>query len=69
MNRRPHLILFVLIFAGLLGVALLAVPGSPVQQSPTLGLDLQGGLEVTLEAVPEQGQELTQADLDRMATA
>jgi SecD/SecF fusion protein len=64
-NRRPHLILVGLIVAGLLGVALLAIPGSPIQQSPTLGLDLQGGLEVTLEAVPEQGQELTQADLDR----
>ena len=46
-------------------MALLAVPGSPIHQSPTLGLDLQGGLEVTLEAVPEQEQELTQADLDR----
>ena len=65
MNRRPHLILVGLIVASLLGVALLAIPGSPLQQSPTLGLDLQGGLEVTLEAVPEQGQELTQADLDR----
>jgi SecD/SecF fusion protein len=64
-NRRPHLILVGLIVAALLGVAALAVPGSPIQQSPTLGLDLQGGLEVTLEAVPEQGQELTDEDLDR----
>ena len=30
----------------------LAIPGSPLEQSPTLGLDLQGGLEVTLKAVP-----------------
>nr|MBA3347217.1 protein translocase subunit SecD [Actinomycetota bacterium] len=65
MNRRPHLILVALIVAGLIGVGLLAVPGSPAQQTPTLGLDLQGGLEVTLEAVPEPGQELTRADLDR----
>jgi SecD/SecF fusion protein len=64
-NRRPHLILVALILAGLIGVGLLAVPGSPVQQSPTLGLDLQGGLEVTLEADPEPGQELTREDLDR----
>ena len=65
MNRRPHLTLVALIVAGLIGVGLLAVPGSPLHQTPNLGLDLQGGLEVTLQAVPEQGQELTQADLDR----
>ena len=65
MNRRPHLILVGLIIVGLIGVGLLAVPGSPLHQKPNLGLDLQGGLEVTLQAVPEQGQELTQADLDR----
>ena len=34
-------------------------------RSPTLGLDLQGGLEVVLEARPEAGQELTEEDLDR----
>jgi SecD/SecF fusion protein len=34
-------------------------------REPTLGLDLQGGLEVVLEARPEAGQELTEADLDR----
>ncbi len=65
MNRRPHLILVALIVLGLIGVGLLAVPGSPVQQTPNLGLDLQGGLEVTLQAVPEEGQPLTRADLDR----
>ena len=65
MNRRPHLILVGLIVAGLLGVGLLAVPGSPLKQDPILGLDLQGGLEVTLQAVPEENQELTRADLDR----
>ena len=51
-NRRSHLILVALIVAGLIGVGLLAVPGSPLHQKPTLGLDLQGGLEVTLQAVP-----------------
>ena len=29
---------------------LLAVPGSPAYKKPTLGLDLQGGLEVILKA-------------------
>src|SRR5262245_13721992 len=41
------------------------MPGSPVHKSPTLGLDLQGGLEVTLQAVPPPDRELTEQDLDR----
>src|SRR5918994_3603575 len=65
MNRRPHLILVALIVAGLIGVGLRAVPGSPVHQEPTLGLDLQGGLEVTLQAVPPPNRELQQSDLTR----
>ncbi|MBA2385171.1 MAG: protein translocase subunit SecD, partial [Actinobacteria bacterium] len=65
MNRRPHLILVALIAAALVGVGLLAVPGSPLQKESTLGLDLQGGLEVTLEAVPEKNRPLQKADLDR----
>src|SRR5436853_34609 len=44
---------------------LLAVPGSPVYRKPVLGLDLQGGLEVVLRAVPPKGHKLTPADLDR----
>jgi SecD/SecF fusion protein len=65
MNRRPHLILVALIVTGLIGVGLLAVPGSPVHQGPTLGLDLQGGLEVTLQAVPPANRKLQQSDLTR----
>jgi SecD/SecF fusion protein len=64
-ERRSHLILVGLIVAALIGVALLAVPGSPVHKKPTLGLDLQGGLEVILKAVPPKGHTLTQDDLDR----
>jgi SecD/SecF fusion protein len=64
-NRRPHLTLVALIVAGLIGVGLLAVPGSPIQKDPTLGLDLQGGLEVTLQAVPPQNRPLQESDLDR----
>ena len=48
-----------------MGVAALAVPSSPFHQGATLGLDLQGGLEVTLQAVPPQGRPLTEEDLDR----
>src|SRR5918994_1672210 len=65
MNRRPHLILVALIVAGLIGVGLRAVPGSPVHQEPTLGLDLQGGLEVTLQAVPPPNRPLQASDLER----
>jgi SecD/SecF fusion protein len=64
-NRRPHLTLVALIVAGLIGVGLLAVPASPVNQEPTLGLDLQGGLEVTLQAVPPPNRPLQKSDLDR----
>jgi preprotein translocase subunit SecD len=64
-NRRPHLTLVALIAAGLIGVGLLAIPGSPIEQTPTLGLDLQGGLEVTLKAVPPPNRPLQKSDLDR----
>src|SRR3982751_1198798 len=53
------------IVAALVGALVLAVPGSPVYQKPTLGLDLQGGLEVVLRAVPPKGHTLTAEDLDR----
>ena len=64
-DRRRHLILLGLIAAALAGVALLAVPGSPAHRKATLGLDLQGGLEVVLKAVPPKGHKLTSEDLDR----
>ena len=64
-ERRSHLILMGLILVALLGALLLAVPGSPIHQKPTLGLDLQGGLEVVLKAQPEEGQKFTQSDLKR----
>ncbi len=54
-----------LLVAALVGVALLAAPGSPFQRDLRKGLDLQGGLEVVLEAQPPRGTQLTAADLDR----
>ncbi len=65
MNRRSSLLVVGFLVAALIGVALLAVPGSPIRQEPTLGLDLQGGLEVTLQAVPPPNRDLTEEDLDR----
>jgi SecD/SecF fusion protein len=65
MTRRAAVFVVALVAAALVGVALLAIPGSPLHRSPTLGLDLQGGLEVTLQAVPPKDRELTQEDLDR----
>jgi SecD/SecF fusion protein len=65
-ERRSHLFLLGLVVVALLAVAAISVPGSPVQREPTLGLDLQGGIEVVLEAQPQSSDdELTEADLDR----
>jgi SecD/SecF fusion protein len=64
-DRRHHLILLGCIMAALVGVAFLAVPGSPVHRKLTLGLDLQGGLEVVLKAVPPKNHKLTSEDITR----
>jgi SecD/SecF fusion protein len=64
-NRRSHLILVGLILAALAGVALLAIPGSPAHKKVTLGLDLQGGLEVVLKAVPPLHKTCDSACMDR----
>ena len=65
MTRRAAVFVVALVAAALVGVGLLAIPGSPLEERPTLGLDLQGGLEVTLQAVPPRDRELTEEDLDR----
>jgi SecD/SecF fusion protein len=62
---RSNLVLLGLLLVALLGIAALAVPASPIHKEPKLGLDLQGGLEVVLDARPESGEELSDADLDR----
>ena len=54
--------------AALAGVVALAVPGSPAHKKVTLGLDLQGGLEVVLKAVPPKNHQLTASDMDRSVT-
>jgi SecD/SecF fusion protein len=64
-TRRSQLILVGLIVAALCGVAALAIPGSPVHRKVTLGLDLQGGLEVVLKAVPPKGKTCDSACMDR----
>src|SRR5205823_10189502 len=43
----------------------MAAPGSPAYKKPTLGLDLQGGLEVVLKAVPPKNHKLTSDDITR----
>jgi SecD/SecF fusion protein len=63
-NRRSHLILVGLILAALAGVAFLGIPGSPGHKKVTLGLDLQGGLEVVLKAVPPKKQQVTSDGMD-----
>jgi SecD/SecF fusion protein len=64
-TRRSHLILVGLIVATLAGVAALGVPGSPVHKKVTLGLDLQGGLEVVLKAVPPPHKTCDSSCMDR----
>jgi len=64
-ERRKYLLLMGAILAALVGAALLAIPGSPIYKKPILGLDLQGGLEVVLQAQPPKGHQLTSEDLDR----
>src|SRR6266516_1957308 len=49
----------------LVGVGFVAVPGSPAHKSPTLGLDLQGGLEVVLQAELPRGHKLPPDAVDR----
>jgi SecD/SecF fusion protein len=63
-NRRSHLILVGLILVALAGVAALGIPGSPAHKKVTLGLDLQGGLEVVLKAVPPKNQQVTSDGMD-----
>jgi SecD/SecF fusion protein len=57
---RRHLIILGAILAAVSGVVALAM-----FRTPTLGLDLQGGIEVLLQAKAPQGREVTQEDLDR----
>ena len=57
---RRYLIILAAIFAAVGGVVALAL-----FKTPTLGLDLQGGLEVVLQAKAPRGREITQEDLDR----
>ena len=64
-DRRNHLIVLGCILAALVGVAFMAAPGSPAYKKPTLGLDLQGGLEVVLKAVPPKNHKLTSDDISR----
>ncbi len=65
-SRRSHLFLVALIIAALVGVGLLAVPSSPYHRSLREGLDLQGGLEVVLQAAAEtNGVKLTSSDMSR----
>ena len=64
-TRRNHLTLVGIILAALIGVAFLGVPGMPGHRQVTKGLDIQGGLEVVLKAVPPKGHKLTAEDLDR----
>ena len=57
---RRHLWILLAVLAAVAGVAVLGV-----SRSPTLGLDLQGGLEVVLQAKAPRGHQITQEDMSR----
>jgi SecD/SecF fusion protein len=65
MSRRSNFTLLALTLAAVLAVLSLALPLSPIYQAPKLGLDLQGGLEIVLRAVPPKTHDITEEDMDR----
>ncbi len=68
-ERRNYLLVLGAIAALLVGAVLLVVPGSPLHKKATLGLDLQGGLEVVLRAVPNSNSKADQITPAGMQTA
>ena len=60
-DPRKYLLLLGLILVGVAAVAYMAVPGSPGHKSAKQGLDLQGGLEVVLKAIPPKNQNVDPA--------
>ena len=70
-ERRRYLLITGALFLAVVLVGLFAIPGSPIQRKPTLGLDLQGGLEVVLKALPPEGKtayKIQESDIDRSVT-
>jgi SecD/SecF fusion protein len=63
-SRRSHLTLVALLVAALVGVFFIGWSGSPIHKELRQGLDLQGGLEVVLQAQPPRGHKLTTEDMD-----
>lgn len=47
-------------------VAAIALSFSPLMKNLNLGLDLQGGAEVVLQAVPEEGETITDEDMTQL---
>ncbi len=63
-TRRGNLTLLAFVVAALVGVALLAIPQSPLHREIKLGLDLQGGVELVLRAIPPKDEEITDENMD-----
>jgi SecD/SecF fusion protein len=63
-TRRGNLTLLGVVLAALVAVALLAIPQSPIHREIKLGLDLQGGVELVLKAIPPKGEEVTDENMD-----
>ncbi len=54
----------IIIIALIFGALFLSL--NPLQEGINLGLDLQGGAQVVLQAVPEEGQAITDQDMDQL---
>ncbi len=65
-ERKKYLILLTVIIAALAGVVYMTVPSSPGHKSVREGLDIQGGVEVVLKAIPPKNQKI---DASRMSIA
>jgi SecD/SecF fusion protein len=65
-ERKKYLILLTVILVALAGVVYMSVPSSPGHKKVREGLDLQGGVEVVLKAIPPKNQKI---DSSRMSIA
>ena len=65
-NGRVGLVIIALLLIAAVSASVYLV--SKNQNLMHLGLDLQGGVSVTLEAQPEEGAEITQDDMDKLST-
>ena len=65
MKKNSGIMLFI-IFAVIAAALIFSV--KPLSTNINLGLDLQGGAEVVLQAVPDEDEELTPEDMEQLVS-